>query len=247
MDNPSEFFGQTLSLVENEVIAIGKVDPKLLKLEAGLYETKWWDYRHLHPVTATYLFAHEYNKAYQFIVKRCRDVERGAYMKGFKGKDIFEVKQVKRKNKQTGEVEIKESEEITAFWKARQSADRLGIRYDFYIRKAMMWAEDRNWRNIPRPIHLYSDDLIEHLQECWTEERAARLQSAMAENYLLENYSAHPDQDAYREWAFDQVSHRRHKEFALHHFLQRGQVPEGAAIERFGSDTVRRALEIELE
>jgi len=247
MDNPSEIFGLDRGLVDNEVLAISKVDHKLLKLEADLYETKWWDYRHLHPVAATYAFAHEFNKAYQFIVKRCRDLERGQYMKGFKGEDIFEPKITKRRNKTTGQTETKESDEIVAFWKARQSADRLGIRYDFYIRKAMMWAEDRNYRNIPRPIHLYSVGLVEHLTACWIEERKARLQSADDESYLIENYSAHPDQDAYQEWALEQVAHRQHKDFALHHYLQRGQIQAQLAESRFGNDTVRRAKAIELE
>lgn len=247
MDNPSEIFGMNRGTVEYEVTAISKIKPELLKLEAELFDSKWWDYRALHPVAATYLFAHEYNKAYQFIVKRCRDLERGQYMKGFKGEDIFETRTVKRKNKQTGESELKQSDEIVAFWKARQSADRLGMRYDFYIRKAMMWAEDRNWRNIPRPIHLYSDDLVEHLKERWEEERKARLQAAESECYMIENYSAHPDQDDYQGWALDQVSRRPHKDFALHHYLQRGQVNAEAAKTRFGSDTVSRAEAIQLE
>lgn len=229
MDNPSEFFGHDRGLVECEVLAIKSVDPRFLKLEAELFESKWWDYRRLHPVIATYLFAHEYNNAYQWIVKRCRDIERGQYMKGFKGKDIFEGK------------------EVIAFWKARQSADRLGMRYDFYIRTAMKWAEDRNWRNIPRPIHLYSDDLVEHLKEKWAEEARARLQSATAECYRIDSYSAHPDQDAYREWAFEQVSRRPYKEFALHHYMQHGQVCEQLAETRFGNEIVRRAKAIELE
>lgn len=228
MDNPSEIFGQDLDLIGYEVLAMQNIDPKYLKLDAGLFESKWWDYRSLHPVAATYLFAHEYNKAYQFIVKRCRDLERGQYMKGFKGKDIFEGK------------------EALTFWKARQNADRLGIRYDFYIMKALLWAEDRNWRNIPRPIHLYSADLTEHLAGVWQVERRSRLQSAQGECYLLENYSAHPDQDAYSEWALDQVSQRLHKDGALHHYLSRGQVGSRVATQRFGEDITRQAESIDL-
>lgn len=226
-----EYFGCELDFIHCEALMLAKIPPAQLEVELERMQTKWWDYRNLHPVKATYLFAHHYNLAYKAVVQMSRDVERGAHMKAWKGKDIFERKT-----------------ELTGLWKARQNADALGMRYDFYCLQALKWAEDRNWKNLMRPTAMYSDDVTEFLQEAWMTECRARLQVAMHPRYQLVNNFGHVDQEAYRKWALGQVSARQHKEFALHTYMvSNAQLDPAEATEWFGADAVRRALEISLD
>ena len=53
-----------MGLDECEAKSVLCIAEDLRRLEPGLYETKWLDYRRLHPAVATAVFAEEYRKAY---------------------------------------------------------------------------------------------------------------------------------------------------------------------------------------
>lgn len=225
-----EFYGWDKDFEELEIITIARISPMLRKKEPLLYRSKWFDYRRLHPALATYLWAHEYNKAYTRVMVKSRDAERGQYIKGFKGKDIFEHK------------------EITGVWKARQMADELGIRYDFYIRRVMNWCENRSWTHLPRPKFFYDAEVVEMVKDAWEKEQRAALQLARDPWYAAGAYYEHMDQVEYQKWMVQQVKQRKHKDLALHFYLVQNQhMLDKVARGYFDGNVVQSALSVLLE
>jgi hypothetical protein len=198
IDTFGYFYGHELTFLDCEVIALSRIPSNLRKKEAELMRTRWFDYRRLHPTKATYLFAHAYNKAYQNCVAVMKDVGL-RFMKGYKGADALDV------------------HEKLSFWRARQLVDSLGIRYDFFLRKAMDWHIEAGWIQPPRPSHLASNpDMITDVMMAWEEECAARLQFPLDDRYKVRNWFGHIDQRDWEAWLVKQIMTRRHPQYGLH-------------------------------
>ena len=135
------FIGCDFPQHELDAATVCLVDSKHLRTEAELFNSKWWDYRLIHPLTATYMFAHEYKKAIKAGLRVRSDLYKAANYKGLKHEDFLQT------SKST----------ITGMWKARQRADKEGVPYDFWCRSAMKFAEQRQWKYLPKPTQLYSD------------------------------------------------------------------------------------------
>lgn len=192
------FFGHDLTFIDAELLMYRHISDALIKKEAELMRTKWFDYRRMHPTKATYLLAHSYNKAYQDCMVVMRD-RSGAFMRGFKGMDFLD------------------SKEKLAFWRLRQTIDGLGIRYDFFLRHAMNWHIEAGWIRPPRPSHINANaDMITDVMMAWEEECAARIQFAKDPRYKTYNYFGHMDQIAWEDWLIAQIKQRRHPQYALH-------------------------------
>lgn len=149
------FFGENLTDEQCEALQLSKFGGgswafrKHLKLELALMQIKWHDYKILHPVVATYLYAHEYDQVFKRYYRMTRDHEIGKYIRGFKGKDFWY------------------SNAPGAFIRGRQQADSMGIPYDFYISAAYNFLYIKKWKNIPRQNHLYAEDVIERVTADW--------------------------------------------------------------------------------
>jgi len=192
------YFGQSLTHEECEVLAIANIDRKLLANETGLYGHKWFDYRPLHPVMATYLCVHHYNRAYGTFMGQC--FERGKrFMVGFKGKDFMNAREKK------------------SFWKLRQRVDELGIRYDFFMREAMNWCVENGWKQPPRPAQIASnDELIVEVCNRWVRECRAKIQFAVSPRYTVEQFAGGADQIAYQNYLLTSIMQKAHPKFSLH-------------------------------
>jgi len=221
------FFGSSLTRQECEAFAIARIDAKLLKKEVGLYATKWFDYRPLHPTMATYLLAHHYNRAYGDFMKEALDYKK-RFMAAFKGKDVMMAREVK------------------SFWKLRQRIDELGIRYDFFCREAMAWCIDNGWRQPPRPAHVSTnDDLIVFVMNRWHEECQAKVQWAINPRYTAAQFVGAPDQVAYEAYLAEAIMKRAHPKFALHAALyHHDAVRIEAAIRIFPATAIDAAIEL---
>lgn len=195
---PQVYFGSKVSPDQCEILAIQHIDHKLLALEQRLYEFKWFDYRPLHPVQATYLFVHQYNRAYGDFMGQNFDMGK-RYMAAFKGKDFMLAREKK------------------SFWKLRQTVDELGIRYEFFMRKAMAWYTARGWRQAPRPQHVASNaEMIVEVTNAWAEECRAKVQFAASSRFTAAEFVGGTDQLAYETFLIDQIKLRPHPRFALH-------------------------------
>lgn len=222
-----DFHGKELSRKDYEVLAYEHISQQLLDLEVGMFRTKWFDYRFMHPTEATYLFAHQYRLAYKRAVERARDMDKAVYSKGYRGTDIFDLKPI----------------EITGFWKARQSADRLGIDYEFYISEAMGYAIRFGWKNFPRPQQLYSEKMTEYVEERWLEKLSAFTMLPKLEFFLnADEYIGQHDQIEFQSYLMEQIKAKVHPTLALHNYTMRNVVHMQTAREHFSQEEIDRAL-----
>jgi len=223
------FFGDQLTQEECEILALQNIERRhFLGKEAPLFQTKWFDYRRLHPTKATLLYAHEYLLAYQLFHRIRLDLERSQYMKPVKGytENIFEGK----------------SRDYTAYWKGRQSADELGVPYDFYCKTIIRFAEETCWARCPRPSQMYSEKVREPVITAWAERLTYDLVLPNDPFYLAENYQGRPEQKGFQRYLLSVISKRREKRYVLCHVLYEARVLlEPLAIKFFGQDLVNTA------
>jgi hypothetical protein len=198
--------------------------PELREEEVYLYGLKWFDYRFLNPVDATYRFAHAYREAYKQAFKVNVDHERAEYVKGVRHEEIFDFSR-RRMNDTTG------------LWKARKWADALCMPYDVFCRVAMEWATKRGSRKyLPRPTHLYNFDLLTAIQETWKQRQEARLHIAEDEAFKNEN-----------EWLMQQACLRENPIPALARLMYADDVLlESKVAARFGQETLDKARQYQV-
>ncbi|UUZ75559.1 hypothetical protein LP414_27975 [Polaromonas sp. P1(28)-13] len=199
---PATFYGSDLSLEHCEVLAIQNIHRKLLSAEAKLFSTKWFDYRPLHPVQATYLMVHHYNRAFGDFIGTALDRSK-RYTQAFKGKDFMLAR------------------EKPSFWRLRQRIDELGIRYEFFLREAMNWHIARGWgksvMNPPRPAHLATnDEMIVDVSNAWARECRAKIQYAASPRFAVPQFVGSADQLAYEAYLIEQIKRRPSPMYALH-------------------------------
>lgn len=231
MESPAKVFGSfpgcTKTPGDCEVIAAQNIAPELLALEPGLYKTKWFDYRRLHHSMATMLFAHYYRQAHAAAVVKYFD-RNNTNSYGLRSNNIFALPRQDR----------------TGLWKARQTADRLGIPYPIYIRSAIEHCLANCFSRMPRPSQLYSDGAQAAAADAWKEHTSGSLTLPLDPWYRMENFVGHRDQKEFQAWLLAHVGERRSPEYALAHVVYREpHLPEDAARERFGP-AVSRALKI---
>mgnify|MGYP006425853847 CR=1 FL=1 len=182
-------------------LAIAFVDAKHFAGESALFESKWWDYRMMHPTKATLLFAHSYKRAIKRALRIRSDIYRAANYKGLKDPSLF----------------MNAKATYTGMWKARQEADRHGIPYEFWCWQAMVYAEERNWSYLPKPQQLYSTkphkkaragdpSIVEHIQMAWATKWLDSLVTAVDPFYCLDHYRKHPYQIAYQRELWGRVN-----------------------------------------
>lgn len=180
----------TLSTAECDAIALQCINPKLMTGEAGLYSTKWWDYRFYHPIKATVLFAQAYVWAVQQAIKRRYSLYKGMYAKVLNEDDLF----------------ANSKRIVTGLWKARREADKYGTPYDLWCHWAMDYAEERNWQYLPKPFQMYSEkalegdiSIVEYIVARWNDAKRERPCHSQSPFYRRECDHGHPYQKAHQK------------------------------------------------
>lgn len=226
-----------LTTEQLDALAIAKVSPKLFKEESSLYATKWWDYRGMHPVEATYEFAKEYIVAYRRVMKRRVEQEVAARLYPVKGtKDIF--------------VDA-EKIQLTGFWKARQMADRIGCPYSFYCSEALLYGDKRDWAFLPKPTQLYSTErkfetdpsLVEAVEAAWQAKKADSVVYSSLSLFELANYNALRIQVEHQESIVRQIQCKKHKQHLLlaQFVFTKPMISYERAVEAFGTEVVEHS------
>jgi hypothetical protein len=226
---PADYYGSELDFESCEIITLQCIDARLLRAEPALYERKWFDYRQLHPVQATYLMVHFYNRAYGDFLGVAVDRKR-RFTAAIKGRDFMLAR------------------DRRSFWRLRQKIDELGIRYDFFLRHAMNWLLANGWskgcKQAPRPQHLLGDELIIDVANAWARECRASIQFCESPRFAADAWVGAPDQIAYERWLVDQISRRAHPKFGLHAALYvSGTLRIEAALAHFPLHTVSEAID----
>ncbi|CAO3459905.1 hypothetical protein [Azospirillum argentinense] len=229
-----------------------KTPHDLFAQEPALFRSKWFDYRFLTPVMATYLYAEVYRRTYQRLFARHVDRERAKYARGTKFEEIFpDAGGPERKAKRllpappkraTGEKN--KPHQLTGYWVGRQVADAIGAPYDVYIELAMEKCLRWQREYLPRPTQLYSDQVINHVTDQWAERCRAKLYVAEDPRYRMERFKGTPDQIAHQTWLMDQLSRRPSGVRA--HLLGKYLWDEpllgvDAVVERFGPAIIQEA------
>ena len=234
------FFGADLGFHNYEILTIQHIPRKEHAEESALMRSKWFDYRRLHPMQATYYFAASYSRAYGTFMAIAVDRDLGN-MRGIKGKDFLC------------------SREKLAIWRLRQMCDRFGVRYDFFLRHAMKWYAERSMNAAhsvkgvggrvyavvpPRPAQMMSNqEMITDVMLAWEEHVAAKLPIADDPFYSVQNFVGHADQIAYEQSIVAAIRTRPHPRFSVHAALYvHDALRIETALEAFGERTVLEAI-----
>lgn len=223
------FFGSNLGFLNYEVLTIQHINYKESRIEPALMETKWFDYRRLHPMQATYYFVKCYNDAYRDFYRKAINAEAAPFVRGIKEHDFLDAK------------------EKMTFWRLRQNCDKVGLPYDFFLRFAM----SRHHRVIgdgkvyaPRPtMFVKNEELFAEAMIAWEEQCAATLQIATDSYYRTSQYTGSRDQQAHEAFVIEQIARRRVPHYALHAAMYLYDVVRiEEALRRFDEQTVAMAI-----
>ena len=222
------FDGSERTRGECEALALRRIDPAIREREADLFSTKWFDCRLLHPVHATYLYAHEYKVAARNYCRMNNDAERAPHLKIFSSLDVFQTR------------------DLTSCVNARQGLDRIGCRYDWALGWMLKRQSDRGWLSFPRPNQLYSEELMLDVADAWKAECAVVLQIARSDHFRIVHGAAlQPVQGEYVEWLLGQVRGRGIDAWRpLSRLLSEGVISAQIIAEHFDMATLQRAMKV---
>lgn len=201
---------------------------KWLRFEVPLMQTKWFDYRGLTAVQATYLFAHYYREAFKRNFRIYVDHRRADYVKALKHEDLFDC----------------DSAVVSGIWRARQHADAMGMPYEDYLEDALERAMKVQREHLPKTTQLYTDAIVSYVQERWEERQRSKLYVGRSDIYMNQNYLGLPAQNAHHEWLFRQAELRPNRAYWLNQLVYEHQrLPEEKMIARYDPNLVKKIQE----
>ena len=201
-----------------------------VEVEAALFTGKWFAYRFLHPVQATYVYAHEFTKAYRRYYRREIDRARADYVTPIRIKDMF-----------TGN----KTPKMSAIIRGRMVADAAGMPYNVFLDLAFdiqlrYWKQDR----LPQPSHMYSDLITDKIDPLWEDRQEGFLFYSQHPNYHNSFYQGLKAQDDHHEWIINQVIKRGNAPYLFRQMVYDKQLlPEDKVKSRFGADYLARVQE----
>jgi hypothetical protein len=222
------------------------IENKWVKIETALFRGKWFDYRFMNPVQATYLYAHEYTKAYKRAFSNNIDSTRADHVKPLNCETLFTVPEITEADNTPKLIEKKKKaiaykkRTIAAIWKGRMVADAMGMPYDIFLDRAFHWTL-RFWQqaHLPRPSHLYSDLVTDRATIDWETRQkdeffystlpqykngAYRETTEFLQNNDRFNGTMLHAQNAHHEWLLDQCMNRRNGHAILAQMVFHDQV-----------------------
>lgn len=204
-------------VLESDYLALGMIPNKYRNFEGELRDTKWFDYRYMTSAQATFQYVNEYMPIYRRIFGEHIDHARSQHLNLMNGEEL----RGKLLNS-----DPKAKRKFMGFWRGRQIADALGMKYTDYISLAIDFRM-RHWkrRHLPQPEHLYHEWDVEKIQERWKEMQASRLYMSDHPSYMIENYTGTPYQIAYHEWLFKQANLRQNVPSVLARMTREGHLP----------------------
>jgi hypothetical protein len=238
-----DFAGSELDILACEALLHTRWAEAERRREPELMRSKWWDYRLLHPVHATYLFSHILDRELRAIIRHHLDDAPARVTSTGRVLDWHAVKE--------GDVfEPPANPQRHTYWKrkmlglirARQTADADGIPYDLFCREGLRhyylgagsYMLGRS--KVPEPNLLYSDACLLTIRTKWLETLQMRVQHAQHPSYLVQNDDGHPDRLAHRIWLAGQLRQRPAgvpRDNAFRRLIREGWLP--------GSETCKAA------
>lgn len=241
------YVGSDLSELDCEFIALERVSQSLLAKERDLVKTAWFDYRLIHPTKRTYLFAHYYEEAFRYMIRLHVDYEQveGESPRSYlpKHDPLGKPKSVLLKDEKAGTNSAFRT--TTCIWKARQSADLLGMPYDVFCMSGMKAAIGRIWQRIPSPSQLYSENILNQIIDRWEILLNERIYAASDEFYTLPKWVGHPAQQEHADWLCKQIAMRSAPEYALMEYaFKKHMIPPQMARSYFSDSVISSATRL---
>jgi hypothetical protein len=201
---------------------------ELTHLETALFRKKWFDYRYLHPVAATYLYAHHYQVVYRQAFKRHISRDISEHIKVLKDEDLFNCPQ----------------RFVADMWRGRQIADAFGAPYNFVIEAGIRHTL-RFWKQkyLPRPGQIFSDWVCDLIAAEWDEWKRVRAPHADHFEYRLPHYVGTRDQDEHHDHLLDLAGARSDPTALLSRFVDQELISLDKIGARFGDHLVERMRE----
>ena len=226
------YYGSHFQPDHYEILTVQKIPGKERKDESALMDVKWYDYRLMHPMQATYYLVHLYRQAYRDFIRRSMDVAKAPYVQAIKERDYLD------------------SRECLAFWRLRRTIDQLGMRYDFFLGFAMKWLHKMIGNGKvypPRPAMLSKNqELMGAALVAWDDLCKSSMQVAQSPSYRVSNFNhrASAHQRAHEAFVVSQLMKRAHPHFGLNAAMYLYDVVSiETALEAFGGELVHRAIE----
>lgn len=226
-----DFYGRDLKQSQLEKLLKTKIPLDEREDEASLTQTKWFDYRFMHPLQATYYLASCYLFT-SFDFKR-------------------RLAKVRKPWKPSEPWDFLEAPDALDFWRLRRSIDRVGLRYDIFMHFAMMHLlrvggrEERPAPSVAQYLELSRDDAcVAWIQASFEKMCGKELQIAQEPIYRVTNFcsEAKVHQEAHEQYVIDQLAKRPDPHVGLHAAIyELGVLREESALEAFGPSIARQA------
>jgi hypothetical protein len=181
------------SIQELDVMMFKHINFKWLAVEAELFQSKWFDYRFLHPVLATEQYAQAFSEVYRDNYRRNIDKATSEHISPLSNPNIFECKPAT----------------LIGLWRGRQVADMLCIPYETFLRLSYQ-ERLRYWRSkhLPRPSQLYSTEVVERVITQWEKMQEVRLYFSELPEYSNQHYIGTPAQKDHHEFLMAQCDRK---------------------------------------
>lgn len=218
-----EYFGNNFTHEQYDGLRIKYVDQKLSGIDPSLFDTKWWDYRSLHPMHATYLFADCYQRAVRAGLARRVDMFIAYSASAFGRQRAISDKTGKPLKRTIANIDFTDGSKtlITGLWRARQMADKYGIPYYTYTRSAVMYAEDMLWTYVPKPHQMYAntkrmdingepiETMMESVLKRWEARKRSGVVLSSDKQFQVDSFQSEPNQIKYLQYVFEQIRRSR--------------------------------------
>lgn len=228
-----EYCGQGLTLNEYEILTLRYIAKKDRPYgdESALMSSKWFDYRFLHPMEATYLFYSHYVQAHQNYFKKAinHEVANNAYP--FKGEAKHDFLLAK---------------EAPSIWRLRKIADFYGIKYDFFCNGVFnnVYRVQFNGKVVaPRPAMLRNEDIVKTVYNEWLAYRDGTLLFSCNPYFKVSSFESHDVQIQHEDFVIGQIQRKQAPEYALASSLYIHQVVRiEKALQVFDEQTMQSAI-----
>jgi hypothetical protein len=218
--------------LDENAVAQAHLSKDVLERDAGLFATKWFDYRFLTSKEATDKFIEAFPIAYRAAFRANFDVVNAPLKKGLVDAGPYN-----------------DQRELTSVWRARQFADELGLPYDLFLAWAIEGFLRNGYKRIPRPNQLFGSKVQAHVKNHVTTQWAdycvnCRPMFSLLPVYRVEAYFGLPAQDDHYDWivALIQARSAVSARFLLARVCFSEQIlPIDRAVFEFGAPLVERA------
>lgn len=219
---------------EDDLIVHKFINPKFLEVEVELFRIKWFDYRFLTPLQATWQYIDIFGDVYREFYRLNFDV---------RASEFITVPTADKVIAGLEKSDDKIRKMFPSFWRGRQVADAIGMPYRTFLNIAF---EKRlsYWNRpfMPNARHLYSEMIAVAAQERWEELQRARLFTSDLPAYLTQNYQNSDMQNDYHEWLFLQASYRGNRTDFFVSRIEADALPLSKVLARVDAD---KAAEIQ--